>query len=195
MRYTVAIITLQHFSLSTVVILAGCYMYVTSLPQVHLDASHNNLSDLPIGATSYWTQSLERLFLSHNSIVDVSQNITELSHLTTLDLSHNKIRSLPPTSFWSGNRLNKLNLSFNQLNMLTHLPESKAAASRGTTPVETPAGGTKLYVHGYMCSVTVHVKYQLGHTCILLQQPMVETPTYVEPLYKDTPEMRTVHLP
>ena len=112
------------------------------LVQVHLDASHNQLSDLPIGATSYWTQSLERLFLSHNSIVDVSQNITELTHLTTLDLSHNKIRSLPPTSFWSGNRLNKLNLSFNQLNMLTHLPESKA--NKGTTPVETPAGGTKL---------------------------------------------------
>ena len=85
---------------------------------------------------------MERLFLAHNQIVDVSQNITELSHLTTLDLSHNRIRNLPPTSFWSGNRLNKLNLSFNQLNMLTHLPESKAAASgRGTTPVDATVGG------------------------------------------------------
>ena len=111
--------------------------------QVHLDASHNQLTDLPIGATSYWTQSLERLFLSHNSISEISQNVTELSHLTTLDLSHNKIRTLPPTSFWSGNRLNKLNLSFNQLNMLTHLPESKATKGGGGLP-EPATSGNKL---------------------------------------------------
>ena len=98
-----------------------------------------------MGATSYWTQSLERLFLSHNNIFEISQNITELSHLTILDLSHNKIRTLPLTSCWSGNRLNKLNLSFNQLNMLTHLPESKAAASKlGAAPPEPAGGGTKL---------------------------------------------------
>ena len=112
--------------------------------QVHLDASHNQLTDLPIGATSYWTQSLERLFLSHNNISEVSQNITELSHLTILDLSHNKIRTLPLTSIWSGNRLNKLNLSFNQLSMLTNQPEAKATGSKGTAPPEPASGGTKL---------------------------------------------------
>ena len=76
--------------------------------QVHLDASRNKLSDLP-DATSFWAPSLERLFLSHNNIIDVSQNITGLSLLTTLDLSHNKISNLPPASFWPGNRLDKLN--------------------------------------------------------------------------------------
>ena len=71
-------------------------------------------------------------------------NITELSHLTTLDLSHNKIRTLPLTSFWTGNRLNKLNLSFNQLNMLTHLPEAKATPTKNQLASPEPTGAAKL---------------------------------------------------
>ncbi len=86
--------------------------------------------DLPIGASNTWMQSLERLFLSHNQITEISRNITDLAHLTILDLSHNRITSLPPTSDWSGNRLNKLNLSFNQLNVLTHLLSKEEQAAK-----------------------------------------------------------------
>ena len=96
--------------------------------QVHLDASNNKITDLPIGAANFWMHSLERLILSHNSITEISRNITELNHLTLLDLSHNRIKTLPPTSAWSGNRLNKLNLSFNQLTRLTQEPGKEAAA-------------------------------------------------------------------
>ena len=105
--------------------------------QVHLDASHNHLLDLPIGASNYWMHSLERLYLAYNQISEISRNITELTHLTVLDLSHNKIRFLPPTSFWTGNRMNKLNLSFNLLTVLSHKSEEEQSSAK-TTPTENP---------------------------------------------------------
>lgn len=87
---------------------------------MQLDASHNQLVDLPIGAANYWMHSLERLVLSHNMFSEISRSITELTHLTLLDLSHNKIKVLPPTNSWTGNRMNKLNLSYNLLSVLSH---------------------------------------------------------------------------
>ncbi len=87
---------------------------------MHLDASRNHLFDLPIGSANYWMASLERLYLSYNDITEISRNITELTHLVTLDLSHNQIKVLPPTQHWTANRLNKLNLSFNMLSVLSH---------------------------------------------------------------------------
>eukprot|EP00731_Ephydatia_muelleri_P016582 Em0009g1006a len=93
---------------------------------VHLDASDNNLTDLPIGASNYWMHTLERLYLSKNQLKEISRSITELSHITVLDLSSNQIQTLPPTNSWTGTRLNKLNLSHNQLVLLTHKPDSSA---------------------------------------------------------------------
>ena len=81
--------------------------------------------------------SLERLYLAYNKISEISRNITELTHLTVLDLSHNKIRFLPPTSFWTGNRMNKLNLSFNLLTVLSHKSEEEQSSAK-TTPTENP---------------------------------------------------------
>ena len=65
-------------------------------PQVHLDATMNQLTDLPIGCANSWMHSLERLLLSRNNFSEISRNITELSHLSVLDLSHNNITTLPP---------------------------------------------------------------------------------------------------
>ena len=102
-----------------------------SLPlQVHLDGSHNHLVDLPIGASNYWMHSLERLYVAHNYITEISRNITELTHLTVLDLSHNKIKYLPPTSYWTGNRMNKLNLGFNDLSVLSHRLEEEQSSAK-----------------------------------------------------------------
>ena len=107
--------------------------HTLTLTQVHLDVSHNHLLDLPIGASNYWMHSLERLYLSYNQISEISRNITELTHLTVLDLSHNKIRFLPPTSFWTGNRMNKLNLSFNLLTVLSHKSEEEQSSAKMTS--------------------------------------------------------------
>lgn len=96
--------------------------------QVHLDAADNQLTDLPIGASNYWMHCLERLYLANNSFVVISRNITELSDLTTLDLSHNKIETLPPSSHWTGSRLNKLDLSSNSLVTLTNVEQQPASS-------------------------------------------------------------------
>lgn len=93
--------------------------------QVHLDAAHNSLKELPYGAANYWMHCLERLYLSHNEFDSVSRNITELAHLTTLDLSHNRINMLPPTSSWTNTKMNRISLAYNNLTTLTHKSEDE----------------------------------------------------------------------
>lgn len=73
---------------------------------------------------------LERLYLSHNEFEEISRNITELSHLTTLDLSHNHIQYLPLTMSWTNSRMSKLSLAYNNLTTLTHALEEEQTYSR-----------------------------------------------------------------
>lgn len=91
-----------------------------SIGLVNLDASHNRLQDLPFGAPNYWQLSLEHLYLAHNNIDAISTNITELTRLNVLNLSHNKIASLPTTSSWTCDRLTRLDLSHNDLTVISH---------------------------------------------------------------------------
>lgn len=88
-----------------------------------LDGSHNKLVDLPMGSAQCWT-SLEKLFLSHNLISEISTNMTQLTQLTTLDVSHNHIHILPHTDAWNCGRLVKLNLSHNKLVSISHQERS-----------------------------------------------------------------------
>ena len=88
--------------------------------QVNLDASHNELQDLPFGAPNFWQLSMEHLYLAHNKIDAISTNITELTRLNVLNLSHNKIASLPATSSWTCDRLTRLDLSHNALTVISH---------------------------------------------------------------------------
>ena len=104
---------------------------------MHLDVAHNQLTDLPIGASNYWMHSLERLYFSHNKLTDISRNLTELNYLTSLDLSYNMIKHLPPTSDWTGSRLSKLNLSFNQLTKLSHDQETQQKSVQEQAPLPT----------------------------------------------------------
>eukprot|EP00731_Ephydatia_muelleri_P016587 Em0009g1011a len=98
---------------------------VPSPMTVHLDASDNNLTDLPIGASNYWMHTLERLYLSKNQLKEISRSITELSHITVLDLSSNQIQTLPPTNL-DGNQTEQTEPIANQLVLLTHKPDSSA---------------------------------------------------------------------
>ncbi len=99
--------------------------------------AHNQLADLPIGASNYWMHSLERLYFSHNKLSEISRNLTELNYMTTLDLSYNMIKNLPPTSDWTGSRLSKLNLSFNQLTKLSHDQENQQKSVLEQAPQPT----------------------------------------------------------
>lgn len=80
---------------------------------------------------------MERLYLSHNKLVEISRNLTELTYLTVLDLSYNMIKYLPPTSDWTGSRVSKLNLSFNQLSRLSHDEENQQKSVQDQTPVQS----------------------------------------------------------
>ena len=113
-----------------------------TLSQVHLDCSHNQLTGLPFDAAQYWMHSLERLYLSHNTLTEISRSITDLTHISTLDLSYNKIKYLPPTSWWTANRVNKLNLSHNLLSVLSHHPEEEQSARQAALGVPQKGGST-----------------------------------------------------
>lgn len=78
--------------------------------------------------------SLERLYLCNNKFTEISKSTTELSHLTVLDLSNNGIVTLPPTHFWTGQRMNKFNLAGNKLALLSHIPPVEE--HRGKAPAK-----------------------------------------------------------
>lgn len=88
-----------------------------------------------MGTAQCWT-SLEKLFLSHNLISEISLNITQLTQLATLDVSHNHIHILPHTEAWNCGRLVKLNLSFNKLVSICN-QEKPCSSSAATTAANT----------------------------------------------------------
>ena len=93
-----------------------------------LEAPHNKLVDLPMGTAQCWT-SLEKLSLSHNLITEISTNMSQLTQLTSLDVSHNHIHVLPHMDAWNCGRLVKLNLSHNKLVSISHQERSASVSS------------------------------------------------------------------
>lgn len=110
------------------------------------------MTDLPIGAASYWMHSLERLYLSHNKLTEITRNLTELNSLTTLDLSNNMIKYLPVTKDWTGSRLSKLNLSSNMLSTLSHDKEKQQKSVQDQQP-QPQSGRYPFAVTKWVCSM------------------------------------------
>lgn len=89
-----------------------------------------------MGAAQCWT-SLEKLLLSHNLISEISSNMTQLTQLTMLDVSHNHIHILPHTDIWNCGRLLKLNLSHNKLVSISHQERSNTLSAGGAAATNT----------------------------------------------------------
>lgn len=95
MTYPIPTLYVDNNQLSSIVINATKY----------LKADNNNISSvIPVS-----TLSTERLFLSNNSITDI-RNITNLTSLLHLDLSHNHIGNIKVTTFSKLTRLQTLKL-------------------------------------------------------------------------------------
>ena len=109
---------------------------------------------------------LERLYLTHNEFEEISRNITELVHLTTLDLSHNHISHLPPTKAWTNTRMNKLSLAFNNLMTITHQTEEDQTYTRSGARPRTEgerrgrsstAFATYVFLHVHFICTSHHI--------------------------------------
>ena len=102
---------------------------------------------------------LERLYLTHNEFEEISRNITELVHLTTLDLSHNHISHLPPTKAWTNTRMNKLSLAFNNLMTITHQTEEDQTYTRSGARPRTEGERRGRSSTAFATYVFLHVHY------------------------------------
>jgi leucine-rich repeat kinase 1 len=80
-----------------------------------LNASHNYLTEFPVGTEGMLSGSLKELDLSHNQLSKIPWSIPRLAHLITLNLSHNHLQELPPPDWWMCTQLEELNLSNNLL--------------------------------------------------------------------------------
>ena len=82
-----------------------------------LNLSYNNWDEMPHELFELYRSQLLGLSLSHNRILQVSNQIGKLTLMRELDLSHNQIEKIDPAI---GNllRLRKLNLSNNALTAL-----------------------------------------------------------------------------
>lgn len=78
-----------------------------------LDMSHNRLCQISIS-----NSTIERLDLSHNEIEEILiPNVSTVKNLTKIDLSHNKMKSLPD-AIMHASKLNDLQASQNKLEIL-----------------------------------------------------------------------------
>lgn len=142
-----------------------------------LDLSENKISILENHRTFCQLPSLEKLFISKNHLFDFDQDLTCLSHLTTLDLSHNYFPCFSNTTV---NRLNKpglaLNLSGNPLRCdcsmrdtyqwikkqdESRFPDKNLLRCRDGFPSNIGQKLTDLQLGDLVC--TVEVNHYMGH--------------------------------
>ena len=95
-------------------ILANSFTKSTHKLEV-LNLSDNRLNSLPIGTSRTWCFSLQVVNLKENSFNEIPVELCQLMHLTTLLISHNNIKILPPVRAWETQTLQKIDLSHNKL--------------------------------------------------------------------------------
>ncbi|KXJ22658.1 leucine-rich repeat serine/threonine-protein kinase 1 [Exaiptasia diaphana] len=84
-------------------------------PLETLDISFNRLTEFSANIDMVWSDTLRYLNLSHNSLGFIAWSVCQLSCLFDLNVSNNRIKSLPPENSWKCINLHKLNLSHNKV--------------------------------------------------------------------------------
>eukprot|EP00794_Sanderia_malayensis_P013704 gene13704-15131_t len=108
-------------------------------PMDDLDLSENWLTSFEHNVEAFWTMSMRRLNLSKNKIACISWSICHLEKLCSLDMSYNRLESLPPQHYWNATSLSKLNLSHNRLSASCG-PEGFADIAKSSIEVAMLAG-------------------------------------------------------
>ncbi|CAG5133975.1 unnamed protein product, partial [Candidula unifasciata] len=85
-------------------------------PMKMLDLSHNELVSFAPSADQYWKQTLRKLCLASNQIIELTESIVKMRTLTFLDVSYNKIQQMPQPDLWCC-PLVSFNLNNNQLGL------------------------------------------------------------------------------
>ncbi|BFY97590.1 hypothetical protein BsWGS_00630 [Bradybaena similaris] len=83
-------------------------------PMKLLDLSHNKLTTFAPSADQYWKQTLGKLSLQSNQLLELTESIVKMRVLIYLDVSYNKIQRMPQRNLWCC-RLLFFNLNDNQL--------------------------------------------------------------------------------
>ena len=83
-----------------------------------LDLSGNQLSSFDENIHLFWTKSLRWVSVAGNMLSSIPWSICQLENLSSLDISRNRIESVPPPNYWSVKSLTKLNLSHNLVSAL-----------------------------------------------------------------------------
>ncbi|XP_013145269.1 PREDICTED: protein flightless-1 [Papilio polytes] len=95
-----------------------------------LNVRHNNVKTSGIPAELFRLEELTTLDLSHNRLKEVPEGLEKAKSLLVLNLSHNKIESIPPTLFVQLTDLLFLDLSNNLLETLP--PQTRRLANLQT---------------------------------------------------------------
>ncbi|XP_034831770.1 protein flightless-1 [Maniola hyperantus] len=95
-----------------------------------LNVRHNNVKSSGIPAELFSLEELTTLDLSHNRLKQVPEGLDKAKSLLVLNLSHNKIESIPPTLFVQLTDLLFLDLSNNSLETLP--PQTRRLANLQT---------------------------------------------------------------
>ncbi|OWR42979.1 protein flightless-1 [Danaus plexippus] len=139
-----------------------------------LNVRHNNVKTSGIPAELFRLDDLTTLDLSHNRLKEVPEGLEKAKSLLVLNLSHNKIESIPPTLFVQLTDLLFLDLSSNLLETLP--PQTRRLANLQTLILnDNPLGLFQLRQLPSLQSLeTLHMRNT--------QRTLANLPTSLEPL-------------
>ncbi|MDQ3536933.1 MAG: PKD domain-containing protein, partial [Bacteroidota bacterium] len=98
-----------------------------------LNLSYNGILNLPLWFGTQSMVTLEMLNLNYNLLQTLPQNFTQLTNLVELRINNNKLSGIWPTNFSALNKIETLDLSFNEI---ADLPDMNSWTSLKTVNLE-----------------------------------------------------------